>query len=360
MLVEDCITIKWWCSIYFSSILFFIVIRMYYLSPHETDIIPHFSPNFPPFYSLLSSKCITLAPMKQTILLISALFLLSGCGSKTSHPQSSDEPVATTTDSVITADVTGDTSSEPSSDEVVQNAIAKFLKGDKGAVRFTERAKRDLYESTWPEAQCSVEGMLDSPASFKDLVVKKVGPSLYKYEAVCPDHGDRYVDCCTMSAHVAQDGVVEIDGVKWDDVKSESFADLLSTVTWHDTEYGFRFPGCMTPSSEIWVDEVPGSLYRWNYEDVCLACWPLLGAWAVTDYPDTDSYLTEDVHVKSITYRSGDDSVFSGYATDGRIWYMKKKLTKGGEVTHAKILVLLYPKAMQSDVTKLIEVVKGW
>jgi hypothetical protein len=39
---------------------------------------------------------------------------------------------------------------------------------------------------------------------------------------------------------------------------------------------------------------------------------------------------------------------------------MKKKLTKGGEVTHAKILVLLYPKAMQSDVGKLIEVVKGW
>ena len=73
-----------------------------------------------------------------------------------------------------------------------------------------------------------------------------------------------------------------------------------------------------------------------------------------------ESYLTEDVHVKSITYRNGDDSVFSGYASDGRIWYMKKKLTKGGEVIHAKILVLLYPKAMQSDVEKLIEVVKRW
>ena len=52
--------------------------------------------------------------------------------------------------------------------------------------------------------------------------------------------------------------------------------------------------------------------------------------------------------------------MYSGYATDGRIWYMKKKLTKGGEVTHAKILVLLYPKTMRSDVAKLIEVVKGW
>lgn len=153
--------------------------------------------------------------MKQTLFFL-ALFLLSGCGSKTSHPQSSDEPVTTTTDSVITATVTGDTS-DSSSDEIIQDAILKFLKGDKDAVRFTERAKRDLYESTWPEVQCSVEGMLDSPASFKDLIVKKVGPGLYKYECVCPDHGDRYIDCCTMSAHVARDGVVEIEAVTWDE-----------------------------------------------------------------------------------------------------------------------------------------------
>lgn len=153
--------------------------------------------------------------MKQTLFFL-ALFLLSGCGSKTSHPQNSDEPVATTTDSVITTTITDD-APEPSSDEIVQNAIAKFLKGDKDAVRFTERARQDLVESSWPEVQCSVEGMLDSPASFKDLIVKKVGPGLYKYEAVCPDHGDRYIDCCTMSAHVGRDGVVEIEGVKWDD-----------------------------------------------------------------------------------------------------------------------------------------------
>ena len=295
--------------------------------------------------------------MKQTLLLISALFLLSGCGSKTAKPVANDESVAPV--DTLVSDVSTDTS-EPSSDEVVQNAIRAFLLGDKDAVRFTERAQKDLVESSWPEVQCSVEGELDSPASFKDLTVKKVGPGLYKYEAVCPTHGDRFVDFTTISAYVARDEVVEIESVTWDNAKSESFSDLLDKSTWGNTEYGFKFPSCMTPSSEIWVDEVPGALYRWNYEDVCLVCWPLLGTWAVTDYPDTDSYLTEDVHVKSITYRSGDDSVFSGYATDGRIWYMKKKLTKGGEVTHAKILVLLYPKAMQSDVAKLIEVVKAW
>lgn len=296
-----------------------------------------------------------LSHMKQALLINSALFLLLGCGSKTAKPVADDMSVAPV-DTVV-SDVTPP---DPSSDdEVIQNAIAKFLKGDKDAVRFTERARQDLVESSWPEVQCSVEGELDSPASFKDLVVKKVGPGLYKYEAVCPDHGDKFVDFTTISAHIARDGV-EIEEVTWDDAKEETFADLLNKATWVNTEYGFKFPNCMTPSSEIWLDEVPGTLYRWNYEDVCLVCWPLLGAWAVGEYPEKDSYLTEDVHVKSITYRNGDDSVFSGYASDGRIWYMKKKLTKGGEVIHAKILVLLYPKAMQSDVEKLIEVVKGW
>ena len=150
--------------------------------------------------------------MKQTILLISALFLLSGCGSKTAKPVANDESVAPV--DTLVSDVTPP---DPSSDEIVQNAILKFLKGDKGAVRFTERAKRDLYESIWPEVCCSVEGMLDSPASFKDLVVKKVGPGLYKYECVCPTHDDRYIDCCTISAYIARDEVVVIEGVKWDD-----------------------------------------------------------------------------------------------------------------------------------------------
>ena len=291
--------------------------------------------------------------MKTTLSILFALFLIAGCGSKTAKTSANDESVAPT--DTITTD-----NPEPGSDEIVQNAIRDYLLGDKDAVRFTERAQVDLAESSWPEVQCSVEGELDSPASFKDLTVKKVGPGRYKYEAVCPDHGDRYVDCCTVSASLASDGVVQIDRVTWDDAQPESFSELLDAASWYDTDSGFRVPDIMTPSSEIWLEEVPGSVYRWTYEDVCLAYWPMLGAWAVTDYPDTDSYLTEDVHVKSITYRSGDDSVFSGYATDDRIWYMKKKLTKGGEVTHAKILVLLYPKAMQSDVKKLIEVVKAW
>ena len=89
--------------------------------------------------------------MKQTLLLISALFLLSGCGSKTAKPVANDESVAPV--DTLVSDVVTDTP-EPSSDEIAQNAILKFLKGDKDAVCFTERAQADLVESSWPEVQC--------------------------------------------------------------------------------------------------------------------------------------------------------------------------------------------------------------
>ena len=159
-------------------------------------------------------RMFTFVPMKQTILLISALFLLSGCGSKTAKPVANDESVAPV--DTIVSEVATDTP-EPSSDEIVQSAIRAFLLGDKNAVRFTDHARQDLTESSWPEVQCSVDGNLDSPASFKDVTVRKVGPGLYKYECVCPTHDDRYIDCCTISAYIARDEVVVIEGVKWDD-----------------------------------------------------------------------------------------------------------------------------------------------
>jgi len=295
--------------------------------------------------------------MKQTFILFSLLALLTACTGKTAKQTA----VTDNTESVNTTDsvTVAPTTEEPTSDEVVCKAIADFLGGNDSAVRFTDHARQDLTESSWPEVQCSIDGNLDSPASFKELTVKKVGPGLYKYEAVCPDHGDRYTDCCTLSAYVARDGVVEIEAVTWDNT-TESFGALIDKATWHDTEYGFKFPSVMTPSSEIWVDDVPANVYRWDYEDVCLAVWPMLGAWAVTDYPAQDAYLTESVHVKSVTYSSGDGTVFSGYTTDGRIWYMKKVLLRGGEVVHAKALVLIYPKSKQSEVEKLIGVVKAW
>lgn len=298
--------------------------------------------------------------MKQQILLVLVLILLVGCVSKTTkHSYTPDE--SDPTDSVITNEMTAEVPEVAvDGEEVVMNAMRDYLMGNKDAVRFTSRARQDLYESTWPEVQCSVEGMLDSPSSFKDLTVRCVGAGLYKFECTCPDHGDRYIDCCTISAYVARDGVVEIEEVKWDNNSSDSFATLMDKATWYDTGYGFILPNIMTPSTEIWVDEAPGSVYRWTYEDICISCWPMLGAWAVTDYPDVGSYLTEDVNVSRVTYSNSDGTILSGYTYDDRIWYMKKRLLDGGEVVHAKVLVLIYPKAMQPDVEKLIEIVQRW
>ncbi len=156
-----------------------------------------------------------LRTMKQTLLFLLTLFLLAGCGSKTTHPVASNGDSVASSDTLV-SDTAG-TGTALTSDETIQKAIAEYLKGSQEAVRFTEAAKNDLYESSWPEVQCSVEGLLDSPASFKDLVVKKVGPGQYKYECVCPEHGDRFIDCCTISASISPEGMVMIEHVKWDD-----------------------------------------------------------------------------------------------------------------------------------------------
>ncbi len=156
--------------------------------------------------------------MKKMFTLIIGLFLLTGCAQQSKR--ATGEP---TTAAETTAAPSGAAHSDApltsghDSDEAICNAIALFLKGSNEAVRFSEAAQKDLFESSWPEVQCSVEGLLDSPSSFKDLVVKKVGPGKFKYECVCPDHGDRFVDGCTIAASVAPDGKVTIEHVTWDD-----------------------------------------------------------------------------------------------------------------------------------------------
>ncbi len=153
--------------------------------------------------------------MKKIFILTISVILLTGCTNKSKsvsveHKTEIESPV-------VGQDEKTPVASEQNPDEVICNAIADFLKGNETAVHFTEAAKKDLYESSWPEVQCSVEGLLDSPSSFKDLVVKKVGEGMYKYECVCPDHGDRYIDCCTISASVGPEGMVMIEHVVWDD-----------------------------------------------------------------------------------------------------------------------------------------------
>ena len=249
---------------------------------------------------------------------------------------------------------------QTTTDTTICAAIRNYLLGRSGGAILTASAKQDLTESTWPEVQCSVEGLLDSPRNFKNLTVKRVAPGKYKYSCVCPDHGDKFTDFTTISAYLGKDGKVRITHVKWDNMSNQSLSDLMNNATWYTTDYGFKMPNFFTPSTDIFVDDVPATFQRWTYDDVCIACWPQLGSWAVTDYPAAKHNLTKDVLIRNVTYSNSAGTVFSGYASDGRIWYMKKKTLSGREVDNAKVLVLIYPKSKQTDVKPLIDVVKGW
>ena len=125
------------------------------------------------------------------------------------------------------------------------------------------------------------------------------------------------------------------------------------------TQYGFSIPSDWYGGNESWVIDVPGEVVTYSKGNELLCYWPLLGAWSVDDYPEPGAYLSETVHIRNITYRSK-TGVYSGYTTDGRIWYMKKNLMVGREVTHSTVLVLIYPKAKQKQVEPLIKMVNHW
>lgn len=290
--------------------------------------------------------------MKTTTLIAIAVFLLISCQNKQQKETPSEPPEPTTTFQNST------TAAENDSEEIITTALKAFLKGEPGAAQLSESAKADLEESTWPEAQCHVEGGLMSPSDLTNMVIKKVGPNQYKYEGVCPDHGDKFVDYTTITARLAPDGTVWIDHVKWDKELLTSLSDMLKQSSWYDTGYGFKMPDFMIPSGEIFVEDVPATVSYFSFGEICVSVWPLLGAWAVMEYPSVNNYLMPDVQIQSITYNHG--SIFSGYTHDGRVWYAKKKVLSKGEVPHVAVLAVIYPKREQAEMKKFIEIVRKW
>ena len=145
--------------------------------------------------------------MKHTAIIIISLLTLCSCGGKRQANVAS-EASADTIDAIVEESI--------DADGIICEALQAYLMGDESAVEFSDAAKEDLDESTWPEVQCSVDEYLYSPSEFNDLEVKKVGEGLYKYECVCPEHGDRYVDFCTIQASLSPENEVIIDHVTWD------------------------------------------------------------------------------------------------------------------------------------------------
>ena len=102
------------------------------------------------------------------------------------------------------------------SDTVICQHIKAYLLRNDTAVILSDSAKEDLFESSWPEVFCSVDKTLDAP--WKELTVRKVADGKYKYECICPIHGDKFVDNWTISAHI-EHGAVVIKHITMDEVK---------------------------------------------------------------------------------------------------------------------------------------------
>lgn len=144
--------------------------------------------------------------------------------------------------------------------------------------------------------------------------------------------------------------------------ETASLADQLASAEWTPVDgAGFSYPSFMTRSERA-ITDVPATVNTYTWKKLELGYWPLIGSWAVSNdnFPVKGNYLTEDDFVEDITYQAEDKGIFSGHTDDGRIFYLKKKINREGEVNHVGVLVIVYPEENQTDVQRFIEMIKEW
>lgn len=129
-----------------------------------------------------------------------------------------------------------------------------------------------------------------------------------------------------------------------------------SVVTWKSTEFGFRCMANMI-QKEIFEENVPTIFYVY-VNAVSELSYSTMGSWAVTDFPAVEQYIAPGTTIANITYKNVKKHIYSGYASDGRIFYLKTRVLDGGEVNHLAVLCLLYEKNAENDNMPLIEEVR--
>ena len=128
---------------------------------------------------------------------------------------------------------------------------------------------------------------------------------------------------------------------------------------WH-ANGGFRYPSSYR-YSETFVEDVPANVEVFSNGDTQLCYWPLLGMWSTfADFPEEGVWLSPTERVKNVTYRAESKGIASGYTQNGKIFYLKQKITYGEEVKHSKVLVLIHPKSKKNKVSTLTNMVKDW
>ena len=136
-------------------------------------------------------------------------------------------------------------------------------------------------------------------------------------------------------------------------------------MTWKPTTYNFQVPAYFSDGTEYFYGDGPYSMVIYKHQDAQLSYCSLLGNWACDDeaFPVPGSVLAQNATIKNIVYHAK-NGVFSGYTTDGRIFYMKKKSQpnavapeEGFSICHSSFLAIIYPKSRQKEMDPVIQMI---
>lgn len=136
-----------------------------------------------------------------------------------------------------------------------------------------------------------------------------------------------------------------------------TFASVLRDADWLDSGYGFKYPDFME-KSETFDGEVPTTFECYTWRSAQLSYF-FAGNWATftENFPVAGCRIAPETEIREVTYSAEKKGIFSGYIADGRIFYLKRVIVED-EVPHAAVLALIYPKAMQDNMERLIEEVQ--
>ena len=143
---------------------------------------------------------------------------------------------------------------------------------------------------------------------------------------------------------------------------AEMFDSKINSCRWlRNTSgtYNFNYPDFMSLSS-YFMEDVPADVEVYSWQTVQLAYWPLLGAWAVDSFAESGNWISNNAQISNVTYKLERKGIYSGYTTDGRIYYLKKKILDGGEVPHATVLALIYTEDFRDHMDELTNLVMRW
>lgn len=145
------------------------------------------------------------------------------------------------------------------------------------------------------------------------------------------------------------------------------FNSSLADANWVSTGKGFSVPSVMKKTK----DDFGVLVYSFGPVDICYEVMTYRGA--LGNFPDVSHVLANGSTIESITYSAPKHSIYSGYLTDGRVYYMKVGAEDMLEESHEigddiyigglyamPYLTAVYPKSYEKACEKIIKMVMKW